>query len=88
MQVLSILFGVVDCPLQHPNVVTFALEFAEEYLPDFAAFVICEFRVVDYYVDTREEAIVEGSHAVGGQEENTLVIFESAKEDGDEGVSL
>lgn len=45
-------------------------------------------RVVERHVDAGPEGVVDGAHAVRGQEEDAVVVLEDAEEDRDERVAL
>ena len=60
----------------------------EEIDPNMSARGCAEFVVLHADVDTRLESGIDVIDSVGGKEEDAFVIFEHAKEDGDEFVSL
>ena len=38
-------------------------------------------------MDTRLKGVIEGLHAIGGEEEDALEVFEQAEEDADKGIA-
>lgn len=51
----------------------------DESLPDLFLGVLREVAEVERNVDARKEGLVEGLHAIGGEEEDTAVIFDVTK---------
>lgn len=49
--------------------------------PDFDLFALVELGVVEYYVETAGNGLVEYTDAVGREEEDTGVVFEDAEKD-------
>ena len=62
------------------NIFAIPGQLIEESCPDLASFFLGEVAVIERDVDTGDESIVEGSNAVGCQEEDTLAIFHCAEE--------
>lgn len=52
----------------------------EKALPHSFAVCIGERRVVDHYVDARDEGLIEGAHSVSSKKEDPLVVFKRPKE--------
>ena len=60
----------------------------DEVLPDMSARFNAEVRVWQEEVDTRLESVVKAVDAVGGEEEDALVVLEEAEEGRDERVAV
>ena len=52
----------------------------DEGLPDLLALLFIELTVVQLHVYARGKGVVESANAVGGQEEDAVVVLESAEE--------
>ncbi|KAK1245927.1 hypothetical protein MKX07_004996 [Trichoderma sp. CBMAI-0711] len=63
------------------------LELGNVEAEDFGGLGLVEGRVVEGEVDAGLEGLVDGADAVGGEEEEAVVVLEDAEEDGDEGVA-
>lgn len=64
------------------------LEERDEVLPDMGAVVAGQRGVVQGELDARFERLVEGADAVGGEDQDAVVVLQHAQEDGDERVAL
>ncbi|QBZ55152.1 hypothetical protein PoMZ_00044 [Pyricularia oryzae] len=62
------------------GVAAVALELGDKGPPHLLAFFVFEGRVAQLHVDARDEGVVKGSDAVGGQEQNAAVELEGAEE--------
>jgi hypothetical protein len=64
------------------------LQLLEEDVPKLVPLLILEVGIVDLYVNTRHEGLVERADSVGRDEQDSLVVFQSAEEAGDEVIAL
>lgn len=60
----------------------------EEVAPDLAAVRLAQRRVAQRELDARLERLVKGAHAVRRQDQDAVVIFEHAEEDGHQRVAV
>jgi len=60
----------------------------EDLFPDLRPAACVKVAEVLLHRDAARERLVEPAHAVGGQEQDALVVLEQADEDADHGVAL
>ncbi len=72
---LFALLGVVDGPLGEFDVFLLPFQLVEENVPDLAPLFGREVRVVDDDMNARDKGIVKGADAVGGEEQQPLIIL-------------
>lgn len=56
-------------------------EHVDKILPNFHSLVLIKMGVLDGEVDTTLECLIKCSDAVGGENEDAIVVFKSPKED-------
>lgn len=57
------------------------LQLLEKALPNFLPVFQIKIFVAEHHVDAANEGVVELPHSIGGEEQNTLVIFHCSQED-------
>lgn len=57
-------FCVVDCPLHQAKLFVLFVELLKEAVPNLSSFLVGEIGEVDSDMDSRDEAVVEGSNTI------------------------
>jgi len=55
------------------------LKFLHEYLPDLLALAAIERWIVEWDMDARDEGIIECTHSISSEKNDTLIEFESTE---------
>jgi hypothetical protein len=77
----SLLGKLAEGPVSSQQLCAFFRDVRDECIPKAEAHLVRQRRKVDGQVDSGFDSLVENGNAVGGEEEDSLEVFENAKED-------